>query len=589
MEGRTRRTRRARRRALPTNLAPSAHQTTSCPPRRTTTADASEPETTPPEPSLFSGSSIPLITLELSDPATESLGEEPKTYVPGTFHLELDGAAYDLAAVGVRLKGGAGSFRTLDAKAAFLLHFSKYSSGRRLFGMRKLALNNMVQDRSMIHERLGYSLFREGDVPAPQSAYAWVRVNGVDYGLYATVEVVDNPSFLERWFGDASGNLYEGQYGTDLVPDKMSGFDQDNGEDVGGADLVELRAALDGMTNPATVVDELSQVIDLDRYLELAATEIWIGHWDGYAWTRNNYYLYRRPDDGRWTFIPWGIDQTFKDTLDPFGGTGRIQKMCDASLACRERLAEAFERVSARADALGLADAIQTTRDLIWDAAMTDPRKEVGEAAMTSAIAGATEFVAARPAQVASALACTNPSDVDEDGDGASGCDADCDDADPTVHPGAEETCNLRDDDCNGVWDDAPQCPPCVIDHLGERSYAFCFHRRGWEAAEADCVEQGGHLASIHSGEEQAWLWTRAAEVSDDHWWVGLDDLATEGHHEWIDGTPVDFLGWAKGEPNNAAGGEDCVTLTSGKGGQWNDFTCKNDLFYICESPLPSH
>ncbi|MBL8924404.1 MAG: hypothetical protein JNJ54_36485 [Myxococcaceae bacterium] len=58
--------------------------------------------------------------------------------------------------------------------------------------------------------------------------------------------------------------------------------------------------------------------------------------------------------------------------------------------------------------------------------------------------------------------------DVDGDGYGdrrgamATGCsssgrapnDLDCDDRDPNVHPGVKETCNLKDDDCNGRSDD---------------------------------------------------------------------------------------------------------------------------------------
>lgn len=45
---------------------------------------------------------------------------------------------------------------------------------------------------------------------------------------------------------------------------------------------------------------------------------------------------------------------------------------------------------------------------------------------------------------------------VDEDGDGVSPADGDCDDGDPTVGPGATERCNGVDDDCNGTLDDVP-------------------------------------------------------------------------------------------------------------------------------------
>ena len=43
---------------------------------------------------------------------------------------------------------------------------------------------------------------------------------------------------------------------------------------------------------------------------------------------------------------------------------------------------------------------------------------------------------------------------VDHDGDGYSGCQGDCNDADPTVYPGAKEICDGRDNNCNGQIDE---------------------------------------------------------------------------------------------------------------------------------------
>ncbi len=44
----------------------------------------------------------------------------------------------------------------------------------------------------------------------------------------------------------------------------------------------------------------------------------------------------------------------------------------------------------------------------------------------------------------------------DQDGDGYSLLDGDCDDDNPLVSPGAEEVCDQQDNDCSGVVDDLP-------------------------------------------------------------------------------------------------------------------------------------
>jgi hypothetical protein len=43
---------------------------------------------------------------------------------------------------------------------------------------------------------------------------------------------------------------------------------------------------------------------------------------------------------------------------------------------------------------------------------------------------------------------------ADGDGDGVTMGQGDCDDSDPDVHPGAIETCNYRDDNCDGAIDE---------------------------------------------------------------------------------------------------------------------------------------
>jgi CotH kinase protein/Lectin C-type domain/Putative metal-binding motif len=442
----------------------------------------------------------------------------------------------------------------------------------------------MVQDSSMIHERLGYILFNAMDVPSPRSGYARVSVNDVLYGLYSTVESVSNNEFLRRTLGGDEGNLYEGAYGIDVDQDTYQGFDQDNGTPVGYTDVAELVVALDKM-NPNTFMVEASKIIDMDRYVEFAATEIYIGHWDGYAYFRNNYFIYQRPDNKLWTWIPWGIDQTFSDNLDAFAANSRIQNLCVQSIECRKRLGAAYAKVMTKVMETQLIDKATDVKDLIWNEVVADPRKETDVAGVSWSIDATIEFLKNRNANIQAGLACVDPSGIDMDMDGSFGCGIDCDDNNPNIYPGAPEQCNFIDDDCNGNLDDDPQCPKCLLEPAQNGgNYAYCVEPTSWYGAEFDCQAQGGHLVSIHSIEEFQAISTKAEMLGIGDFWIGFNDEAIENTFVWTDGTPVDFTLWSAGEPNDYGSGEDCTQVYVGNA-SWNDLDCNGGLRYVCKLP----
>ncbi|MCS6799330.1 MAG: MopE-related protein [Myxococcota bacterium] len=163
----------------------------------------------------------------------------------------------------------------------------------------------------------------------------------------------------------------------------------------------------------------------------------------------------------------------------------------------------------------------------------------------------------------------------------------DCDDADRDRHPGALETCNGVDDDCDGEVDEGHVSCDCIRQSLRGRTFHFCRASRPWSAAHDECARAGLHLASIHSHDENAWLTAKARDLLPTSWWIGLNDREHEGRWRWSDGTTVTFTSWLEREPNDGGipffTSEDCVELHATGG--WNDYPCERDRPYICASP----
>jgi hypothetical protein len=93
-----------------------------------------------------------------------------------------------------------------------------------------------------------------------------------------------------------------------------------------------------------------------------------------------------------------------------------------------------------------------------------------------------------------------------------------------------------------------------------------------WTLAEADAQARGGHLVSIGSAEENAFVLAQFGNLGgvDRRLWIGFSDTASEGSFAWSDGSPVTYTNWNPGEPNNSGGTEDWAEML-GSNGRWND------------------
>ncbi|MDO4488030.1 MAG: CotH kinase family protein [Eubacteriales bacterium] len=136
----------------------------------------------------------------------------------------IDGEKY--GNIGIRAKGNTSlsSVKTMgSSRYSFKLEFDQFDEGKSYHGLDKLCLNNLIQDNTMMKDYLAYTLMEEFGADAPLCSYAYITVNGEDWGLYLAVEGVED-SFLSRNYGTSAGDLYK--------PDSMNfGGGRGNGRD----------------------------------------------------------------------------------------------------------------------------------------------------------------------------------------------------------------------------------------------------------------------------------------------------------------------------------------------------------------------
>jgi hypothetical protein len=339
---------------------------------------------------MYDPSHVTEIDLGLSDASRAALDADPDEYVEATFSLTRDDATtYGPLTIGVKLKGH-GSFRTLAGKAAFKLKFNEFVSGQKFLGLKKMTLNNMVQDATMLHEVLAYEAFRAAGLPASRTGYSYVRINDEDYGVYLNLETLDDVSLPLRHA--TTQHLYEGEFGVDVWPEDVPAFEVDEGDEDDRSDLEALVAATDAWA-------DMDAVADLDQLTRFWAVEKYIGHWDGYSHhgDPNNYYLHS-DEDGRFTMIPWGTDQTWAGRLPYDGPGGRLFTACLADAACLARYHAAVADVRELLGAYDLAGLASDTNEMLAPWRDLDPRKESTPSSVSAGLASLHYFLDVRPA-----------------------------------------------------------------------------------------------------------------------------------------------------------------------------------------------
>lgn len=136
--------------------------------------------------------------------------------------------------VGLRAKGNTSLTQVAaygNNRYSFKIEFDHYDSANTYHGLDKLSLNNIIQDNTYMKDYLVYQMMRAFGAASPLCSYAWITVNGEDWGLYLAVEGIEE-NFLQRNYGTVGGALYK--------PDSQSfGGGRGNG---GGFDIAAWQA-----------------------------------------------------------------------------------------------------------------------------------------------------------------------------------------------------------------------------------------------------------------------------------------------------------------------------------------------------------
>ena len=253
---------------------------------------------TPASSGLLGEERVYQVQIELRPEERARLLRDSRRYVPA--NLSIDGVNY--GQVGLHLKGK-GSFRNLDEKPSFTVNLAKFKRDQRFRGLRKIHLNNSVEDGSFLREWIGSELFRAAGVPAPEVGHAMVRLGDRQLGLYVVKEGFAS-EFLSRNFARSDGQLYE----------LADGGSVPGGSSTEGTPFQRMIVAAQE-PDLERRWQRLRETVDVDRFLSFMAMEVVACHWDGYSLARNNFRVYHDPGTDRMVFLPTGMDQLFANPM----------------------------------------------------------------------------------------------------------------------------------------------------------------------------------------------------------------------------------------------------------------------------------
>ena len=222
---------------------------------------------------------------------------------------------------GLRLRGNTARGHN---KRSYKIDFKEFG-GEKFESYKKINLKPNVNDPAHIRELISMHMYRLMNVLASRVAPTVVYINEEFKGVYLNIEQIDD-EFIDKRFGTEAGFLYKCAYSATLEDDgQINDFEL---YDVKMNEEADTRSELNHFVeilNNSTDEDfktEIELVFGVDGFLRQMAVEAIIGHWDGYSYLNNNYYLYYNPSSSLFEFIAYDTDNTLGiDWVDRDWGT----------------------------------------------------------------------------------------------------------------------------------------------------------------------------------------------------------------------------------------------------------------------------
>lgn len=195
----------------------------------------------------------------------------------------------------IRLRGNP-TYWLEQNKMQFQVSFDEIDKGGRFLGQRKMLFDAATYNRHFVRDRLSLWIMRQAGITAPCANNARLMINGDYYGLYTSLEKLDNV-FLARNFEDPTGDLW-----------KRTNYELKTNLATATTDRINVLRRADPDT---TALSEIEAILDVEQAILVWAADAIIPNSDG-PWAGGfNFYFYDDPTRGKMVLLPWDLDNTF--------------------------------------------------------------------------------------------------------------------------------------------------------------------------------------------------------------------------------------------------------------------------------------